>query len=225
MRGPLLLLAFSLFAAPAARAEEPAPPETVPASLEEAPGTPRGASFLWPSSVLGVGVTEPTPELRNHLGGSLETGLLVLRVYDETPAEKAGIQVGDLIVSLAGEPVDSVTTLQRFLAGHAGQVFTMEVIREKAPAQLDVRLPERGAGTVVFPLPVPMLDSSGVTASVVGRVRDDLRVQVDEVEAQLRSAEEGLADLRRQVEAALTAPSADAEHEAPVVDMSGSTQP
>ena len=56
---------------------------------------------------LGVGLTELTPELRAHFGVPEEAGVMVASVEEGSPAERAGIKVGDIIASLDGKDVKS----------------------------------------------------------------------------------------------------------------------
>ena len=56
---------------------------------------------------LGVGLTELTPELRTHFGVPEESGVMVSKVEAGSPAEKAGLKVGDIISRIDGKPVDS----------------------------------------------------------------------------------------------------------------------
>jgi membrane-associated protease RseP (regulator of RpoE activity) len=56
---------------------------------------------------LGVGLTEMTPELRAHFGVSEDAGVMVSSVEEGSPADKAGIKVGDIIASFDGKDVKS----------------------------------------------------------------------------------------------------------------------
>ena len=56
---------------------------------------------------LGVGLTELTPELRAHFGVPEDAGVMVSSVEDGSPADKAGVQVGDIIASIDGKDVKS----------------------------------------------------------------------------------------------------------------------
>jgi S1-C subfamily serine protease len=91
---------------------------------------------------LGVQLVEMTPELREHLGGTRETGILVSKVLPGTPAREAGIRVGDLIVAVAGEEVSHASDIRRALKDKAGETFDVEVIRDGAPMRIEVTLPE-----------------------------------------------------------------------------------
>lgn len=90
---------------------------------------------------LGVQLVEATPELREHLGGSRDAGVLVSKVLGGTPADNAGVHVGDLIVSLGGDEISGVTDLRRALAQHQGETFDLEVVRDGSPMRLSVTLP------------------------------------------------------------------------------------
>ena len=86
-------------------------------------------------------MTETTPELREHLGGSRESGVLVSKVAAGTPAENAGIGVGDLIVNVGGDEISSIADLRRALATREGETFDVEVIRDGVPTRFSVTLP------------------------------------------------------------------------------------
>jgi hypothetical protein len=56
-----------------------------------------------PRGYLGVGLMDLTPELRTHFGVPEESGLMVSKVESGSPAEKAGIKVGDILTRLDGK--------------------------------------------------------------------------------------------------------------------------
>jgi membrane-associated protease RseP (regulator of RpoE activity) len=56
---------------------------------------------------LGVALTDLTPELRAHFGVPEETGVMVAKVEAGSPAEKAGIRVGDILTRIDGGAVKS----------------------------------------------------------------------------------------------------------------------
>jgi len=85
---------------------------------------------------LGVRVQLVTPRLSSYYnlvdpnGQLLNTGELVTEVLQGTPAEKAGLQAGDVIVGVDNQQIDSQTTLGDVLANHnAGDKVTMTIIR------------------------------------------------------------------------------------------------
>jgi membrane-associated protease RseP (regulator of RpoE activity) len=56
---------------------------------------------------LGVSLTDLTPELRAHFGVPEESGVLVAKVEPGSPADKAGVKVGDIVTSIGGEEIKS----------------------------------------------------------------------------------------------------------------------
>lgn len=127
---------------------------------------------------LGVHVSEMTDELRVAMGASADTGILVNRVVADSPAKKAGVQVGDIIVEVAGEPVSDVGDVWKALADQEGDV-KIEVIREKRHVDLTAKIekaPERM--TIGFP----------PDAALRGEV-DELRAKLKEMERRLEKLE------------------------------------
>ena len=61
------------------------------------PGPPR----------LGIQVQEMTPELRAWFQAPQTAGVLVTRVEPDSPAQEAGVQVGDVIVEAGGEALET----------------------------------------------------------------------------------------------------------------------
>jgi len=66
-----------------------------------------GTGTLAKRGYLGVELTELTPELRAHFGAPQNAGVMVARVVPDSPADKAGVKIGDIITSLDGKPVES----------------------------------------------------------------------------------------------------------------------
>jgi membrane-associated protease RseP (regulator of RpoE activity) len=91
---------------------------------------------------LGVHLVETTPELREHLGGSRDRGVLVGKVLSGRPADKAGVKVGDLIVSVDGDGVGDSGELVEALEDKDGETVNLEVIRDGRSLRLDVALPK-----------------------------------------------------------------------------------
>lgn len=92
--------------------------------------------------LLGVQVVDTTPELNRHLGGAERGGVLISKVIDGSAADAAGIGVGDLLVSIAGQEVSDVGDVRRAIGDKAGERVQVEVIRDRAARTIEVQLPE-----------------------------------------------------------------------------------
>ena len=82
-------------------------------------------------AVLGIAINEVTPEDAEAAGLKEIRGARVDGFTGEpSPAERAGIEVGDVIVAINGQPVDRVASLQRIVRGfEPGQRVTVDVMR------------------------------------------------------------------------------------------------
>jgi serine protease Do len=80
---------------------------------------------------LGVSVQPVTPDLARSFGLDKERGALVGDVVAQSPADKAGIKRGDVIVSYDGKKIDESITLPSLVAATpAGKTVSVEVMRD-----------------------------------------------------------------------------------------------
>ena len=124
----------------------------------------------WGRPKLGVELVETTVELRQHLGGSDEEGVLVSKVLADTPASRSGIRVGDLILSVDGESVATVGELREALDEKEGDTFPVQLVREGRSLTIDVTIPEpdteRPTGPRAGLLPAPPAPPAPVLAPI-----------------------------------------------------------
>jgi membrane-associated protease RseP (regulator of RpoE activity) len=92
---------------------------------------------------LGVQVLELTPELRRHFGAPEENGVLVSRVVPEGPAAAAGIEVGDVISAVDGEPLRTTGQVAaRIGRRDEGEEVELEIWRDRSRLSTRVTLAE-----------------------------------------------------------------------------------
>ena len=98
---------------------------------------------------LGVLIQEVTREMSGTLGLKDASGALVAEVLAGSPADKAGVRVGDVIVEFAGKPIKDHVDLPWLAAtAKVGSTVAVTVVRKKKPLLLKVvmgRLAESGA--------------------------------------------------------------------------------
>ncbi len=95
---------------------------------------------------IGVGLVEITPDLRAHFGAPRDAGVLVSGVEPDTPAARAGVQVGDVITAVDGERVGWTGDVSRAIrAKKGGEKVELEVVRDRASRKLTVTVEERKA--------------------------------------------------------------------------------
>jgi serine protease Do len=90
---------------------------------------------------IGVQIQEITPDIADSLGLKQATGALVAEPQAGSPAAKAGIQSGDVIVSVNGTPVHDARQLARRISAMApGTSVTLEVIHNGQQKTVTVTL-------------------------------------------------------------------------------------
>ncbi|HEX8848661.1 MAG TPA: Do family serine endopeptidase [Gemmatimonadaceae bacterium] len=93
-------------------------------------------------AALGVSIQDVNAEDARAAGLQTIAGVKVGGFSGEdSPSRKAGIEPGDVIVSLDGHPVDRVSTLQRLVRGKGpGETVNVGVVRFGAKKNFDVKL-------------------------------------------------------------------------------------
>src|SRR3954453_23617174 len=90
---------------------------------------------------LGAKIQAVTPEIAETLGLRLPTGALVANVAPNSPAAKAGMQAGDVIVQVDGQPVDDPNAFDyRFVTQPLGGTAKIAVFRGGKEFVADVAL-------------------------------------------------------------------------------------
>jgi S1-C subfamily serine protease len=84
-----------------------------------------------------------SPQLRNQFSVPIGHGTLVAHVYDGSPAGEGGVQVGDVILSFAGQDVKDSVHLQNVVEQlEVGKSYPMAVLRNGEQVELHVTLRE-----------------------------------------------------------------------------------
>jgi serine protease Do len=93
---------------------------------------------------LGVNSGDPSKELRDSLGIKTSTGAFVFDVFLGSPADKAGIQPGDLIVKVGNSEVKDSNDLVRLVGNLSpGKVTEFQIVRFGETRTLSVRMEAR----------------------------------------------------------------------------------
>lgn len=95
---------------------------------------------------LGIGIQEITKELAESFGMKNTNGALVAGVEKGSPAEKGGLEVGDVITKFDGKPIVASADLPRAVAAtKPGKAVPVEVLRKGATRILNISVGEMPA--------------------------------------------------------------------------------
>ncbi|MCM5703254.1 DegQ family serine endoprotease [Larsenimonas salina] len=118
---------------------------TLKASVADWPdqgGDAQGQSDREGKRSLGMQVSPLDAQLKEQLG--VDQGVVVEDLDARGSAAKAGVQPGDVIVSLNGEPIDSVAALRKAIKRlPEGKAVPLRLSREGQPLYVAIRLPKQ----------------------------------------------------------------------------------
>lgn len=93
---------------------------------------------------LGANFQKLSPELANYLKTQENHGVVIVSVLKNSPAEQAGIMIGDLILSIDGELIINEQDALAAIAKVKPETFsTLMIIRQGKPITLNVKVGER----------------------------------------------------------------------------------
>lgn len=135
----VLLISAGLLAAPMSAVAGPSPDEKPDTSDDQV------EHFEWSMSTgrarLGVMAMSLTPELRTYFGAPSDRGVLIGRVQPGSAAAVAGVKVGDVLVEVKGDTIESATdVIDSLSAAKKGESVRMSVIRDKKAMTLSAKM-------------------------------------------------------------------------------------
>lgn len=151
----------------------PEPFELKVPRIPDAPiAIPRGEGdvFVWRTSSsrqIGVGVTPLTKQLAEHFG--VESGVMINNVREDSPAARAGLRAGDIIVAVDGNEIKGDGDLIRAIAAKAEGDVEITFVRGGARQSIRVT-PEARKTDLPAPPAMPAVPMPMDVFSVPGRV-------------------------------------------------------
>jgi membrane-associated protease RseP (regulator of RpoE activity) len=152
--------------------------------------------FLGGRTYIGVSLAGLTPELREHFGAPKDSGVMVESVQEDSPAEKAGIKVGDIVLSVDGKDVKTSADLRGGLRDKKeGDSVRLEVLRGRSRQTIVTTVKERET-----PRMFQLEELPGMIGTPEWRARierfggdcGDLQTRIKELENRLKDLEKKL---------------------------------
>jgi serine protease Do len=126
---------------------------------------------------LGVTIQDLTPELSKHFDIKAEKGVLISDVVEDSPAEKAGLRRGDLIVKYDGREVKDTYNLRNMAASTPpGNNVDVVILRDGKEKTLPVKIGEL-PGKYMASTAIEESAMRGVTVKeITPEIRDQLNI-------------------------------------------------
>ena len=153
---------------------------------------------------LGVSLMDLSDELREYFGSPKDTGALVASVEDNSPADKAGLKVGDVIVAVDGKDIESTWDLRGAIKEKKdGETVRIDILRGRNRQTLTATLVEKdfGPGRIRVQSLGDMGERLGeVFNSPEWKARVERLQNCDELQAKIKDLEARLRDLERKLQ-------------------------
>ncbi len=93
---------------------------------------------------MGITYQEIDPQIASAMNLTVQTGIVVMSVEPNTPAQRAGLQEGDIILAIDGQKLDAENSLTVILFSHkVGETVTLTVVRNGKQIELKLTLGAR----------------------------------------------------------------------------------
>jgi predicted metalloprotease with PDZ domain len=154
-------------------------------------------SLIGGRSYIGVSLTNLSAELREHFGAPKDSGVMVESVQDDSPAEKAGLRVGDIVLSVDGKDVKTSADLRMALRDKKeGDSVRIDLLRGRARQTVVASVKERET-----PRLLQLEDLPTVVGSPEFRARlERLGGDCGELQSRIKELETRLKDLERRLQ-------------------------
>jgi serine protease Do len=128
---------------------------------------------------IGVGIQEVTPELAKQFNVPAEKGALVREVESNSPGAKAGLQTGDVITEMNGQPIAGPNELSLKVGMMTpGTTVHLNVVRNGETRDVNLTLGEAPSGKVAGKTTEGSAENSPMKGVQVDELSSDIRQQL-----------------------------------------------
>jgi len=121
-------------------------------------------------------------------------GLMVKEVVAGSPAEKAGLQVGDVLVRIDSEDIIGTEDLSGYVGARPGRTVRLEVVRQGKPETLTAELGTRDRQLELG------LENLTPLKEVSAELKPAVRNMIDDYLAEMRTLRQEIAALQKDIE-------------------------
>jgi C-terminal processing protease CtpA/Prc len=128
---------------------------------------------------LGIKAEELTSQLAGYFGVWQGKGVLVSEIEDGTPAQKAGLKAGDVIIKVNDKPIASVAELREAIRNDSREKYkvTLTIVRDRKEQTVGVQLePQK---QILNPQETAELQKQIFNPQSMRRLKDQIRAQTE----------------------------------------------
>ncbi len=148
---------------------------------------------------LGVATTELSEAMKIAL--DLDYGILVDKVYEDSPAEKTDIRTGDIILEIDGDKIIDYKTLKHTIAAKPNEKVKMRIYRSKKRITKDVELGTRARKKISLDMDIPDLEHLREDLKdIFTQQKKELNDQIEKLNEKMEKLKEELKELKKKIE-------------------------
>lgn len=136
------------------------------------------------SGYLGITGTDLTDGLRKAL--KIESGAVVETIAEGSPAEKAGIKIGDVIVEADQQKITDFESLRKIVAAKPSEKMKMVILRDGKKISTEATLGVKEKKEIMLKMSLPDIDFNFENfKDLLGKGTNELKKQIEELKVEI----------------------------------------
>jgi C-terminal processing protease CtpA/Prc len=158
-------------------------------------------------SYIGVNLTDLTDQLGGYFGVERGKGALISEVEKDSPAAKAGLQAGDVIVAIDDEKVVEADDVSELVEDHKpGDTVNVTVIRDKKTKNIAVEVGESENNSLGYFYGQPYAPDISVSVPKIRKLIQkrlptvDAELEINDFQEALRAYKKEMGEFKKEME-------------------------
>jgi membrane-associated protease RseP (regulator of RpoE activity) len=149
---------------------------------------------------IGINLESLNAQLGEYFGVMDGQGALITEVFEDSPAQKAGLKAGDVITQIDGKEVAEPANVQKAVGDKSeGDKLSLTIIRDRARLEMALEVAETPDNFYSFPdIQAPDIPKDMIWFS--GPMRGLLRGNFDDSSPDMEGMQESIKQLKKQME-------------------------
>jgi C-terminal processing protease CtpA/Prc len=147
---------------------------------------------------LGVGIENLNDAMKTAL--DLEHGVIVNKVFEESPAEEGGIEVGDVIMKIDDDEISDYGDLRTAVREKPNERVSMRIHRSGKTLTKYIEIGEKEHKKIELDVEIPDIEELEIEIPDIEELEDIIIIKKGELEEELEQLKEELEELKVELE-------------------------
>jgi C-terminal processing protease CtpA/Prc len=127
----------------------------------------------------------------------VDHGVIITKVYEETPAEKGGFEDGDVIYEIDGEKIEDIDALKMVIADRPNKKVVIKFLRSGKHSKESVTLGEKEKEIFKFKLEMPDMEEM---QKMLAKGKAEFKEQLETMEKEIEMLKKEIEEIKRQLQ-------------------------